>query len=963
MGVNISAQMGLQWPARQDTGRGTGAGQEHKGPIITKRRAFPFYVGGGSTSRYGESNVESEVSISGTVLDTPYPIVVGHALVTGQLINTPAESTPGIYHLAYRLFDADNRVEYEISNVKVGDYSITATGGSTGVAWIPWAQAYDGTQTARDATFGAAFNDWDQAFTSMGVLFLKINANTGPGFQIPTVTCEVKTSTLVDWASQDDVTGLDDITVTGIYTAADNNRRWQVKIDSVGTPDQFVYRSHDGSSWSSWSAAANVSVSPTTLNNGIKVQWAATTGHTVDDVWTIRQLSNPFMAKYFFLTSLLFGPGWDDSMFDVSSWTDKADRCDEAMADDTSLWSTNGQLEGDKAADVINLVRKHCFGWLTTFGGTYYAGFDHELSSADGTFIQDDGDFTDDGYPQVTWIDNGVTYDSGSTTYKDTANNWVEAGATYAPSTQNQKLEERTPLFINASVATRWIEQRILKDLEERRLVSFTSPPENAINLMPGDRADVTDNTGLSSFAVRVETAKKNQSETWTITGREYKASALSTSTDTEKSTVDGGTSTAPPAPPTSPIQTFIEAGPWETDSYVPDPDDYTSGWTTSNMVFAYNASRDASAAGSTGTSASGYGYYDFTSALGSEDSLLVHILSNFYGSLYPQQGTWYIEYETNSGVQASFELAGEDDKYNRTVFVVPVDSSGTYHRIKIRYSNPWAGVSNIGSFFRRLHVVPYRRNSGMMLAEKWEWTEAATPEDTVSRYSFGFVNQNGAFTESASTPVNTSEINVTQFNSGLFHANADYYEGLYFTTMKVVGIYGAIADFTGTSIRTQNFEESQPGVLVTTAAGLVGIGESDPDEFLHIYDNPSPAAAATMIKMENNGSVQQSFIDNNASVEWVVQNANNGLFSITKAGTGVREFQVDGSGNVEIQGAHVLNELASTPPAPDVSAQCNVYMKSDKFVIMYDDAGTTKYWYLDLTSTSGTWTYTTTAP
>ena len=57
------------------------------------------------------------------------------------------------------------------------------------------------------------------------------------------------------------------------------------------------------------------------------------------------------------------------------------------------------------------------------------------------------------------------------------------------------------------------------------------------------------------------------------------------------------------------------------------------------------------------------------------------------------------------------------------------------------------------------------------------------------------------------------------------------------------------------------------------------------------------------------------------------------------------------------------FSELSTTPTAPANGAECNVYMKNDKIVLSYNDAGTVRYKYLDLSGTGVTWVATTSAP
>jgi hypothetical protein len=67
-------------------------------------------------------------------------------------------------------------------------------------------------------------------------------------------------------------------------------------------------------------------------------------------------------------------------------------------------------------------------------------------------------------------------------------------------------------------------------------------------------------------------------------------------------------------------------------------------------------------------------------------------------------------------------------------------------------------------------------------------------------------------------------------------------------------------------------------------------------------------------------------------------------------------------------QNLEIANSATFASETTDVSAllaasEGIVYFKGGKYVVAYNDAGTKKYRYLDLTSTNATWTYTTSAP
>lgn len=61
--------------------------------------------------------------------------------------------------------------------------------------------------------------------------------------------------------------------------------------------------------------------------------------------------------------------------------------------------------------------------------------------------------------------------------------------------------------------------------------------------------------------------------------------------------------------------------------------------------------------------------------------------------------------------------------------------------------------------------------------------------------------------------------------------------------------------------------------------------------------------------------------------------------------------------------GSITIEEEASTPSDPTSGTHVRMYMKADKLIFQYNDGGTVRYKYLDLTGTGVTWTHTTTAP
>jgi hypothetical protein len=76
-----------------------------------------------------------------------------------------------------------------------------------------------------------------------------------------------------------------------------------------------------------------------------------------------------------------------------------------------------------------------------------------------------------------------------------------------------------------------------------------------------------------------------------------------------------------------------------------------------------------------------------------------------------------------------------------------------------------------------------------------------------------------------------------------------------------------------------------------------------------------------------------------------------------------VSQLHLGSTAGLADSGTICIDEKDTTPANPSDGSQAKVYMKSDKIVIQYNDAGTVKYRYMDLTDTTATWTYTTTAP
>ena len=76
--------------------------------------------------------------------------------------------------------------------------------------------------------------------------------------------------------------GLDDCTISGNFNGAWTNTL-RIRIDGTGTPDTFEWSIDNGSTWED--TDVEITGSPQYLQDGLWVEFGATTGHTLTDYW------------------------------------------------------------------------------------------------------------------------------------------------------------------------------------------------------------------------------------------------------------------------------------------------------------------------------------------------------------------------------------------------------------------------------------------------------------------------------------------------------------------------------------------------------------------------------------------------------------------------------------------------------------------------------------------------------
>jgi len=76
-----------------------------------------------------------------------------------------------------------------------------------------------------------------------------------------------------------------DITRGGTYVGHGKKTAYVVEIDGTGTPNTFKWSNDGGATWEETTVNCVTSGNPYTLEEGITVYWASTTGHTMGDKW------------------------------------------------------------------------------------------------------------------------------------------------------------------------------------------------------------------------------------------------------------------------------------------------------------------------------------------------------------------------------------------------------------------------------------------------------------------------------------------------------------------------------------------------------------------------------------------------------------------------------------------------------------------------------------------------------
>lgn len=125
---------------------------------------------------------------------------------------------------------------------------------------------------------------------------------------------------------------------------------------------------------------------------------------------------------------------------------------------------------------------------------------------------------------------------------------------------------------------------------------------------------------------------------------------------------------------------------------------------------------------------------------------------------------------------------------------------------------------------------------------------------------------------------------------------------------------------------------------------GNVGVGTTAPGSRISIYGGSSIGASYCTVAAPSNGLIVEGYVGCGTA------------FPSSSLHLG----QVASSAEAA---TCLLDEKDTTPASPTSGTQVKMYMKADKIIFQYNDGGTVRYKYLDLTGTTDTWTASTTAP
>jgi|DewCreStandDraft_4_1066084.scaffolds.fasta_scaffold04830_3 hypothetical protein len=141
---------------------------------------------------------------------------------------------------------------------------------------------------------------------------------------------------------------------------------------------------------------------------------------------------------------------------------------------------------------------------------------------------------------------------------------------------------------------------------------------------------------------------------------------------------------------------------------------------------------------------------------------------------------------------------------------------------------------------------------------------------------------------------------------------------------------------------------------------GFVGIGTSSPEVGLHVqgrrllvhFDDFGNWA----VRLRGQKNTSNLWGEYDIVPHWMGMDFNNPQVPRLMC-------RIGAFGEVTIGANLLLPAQTSTPANPSVSSEAKIYVKGSKLVVQFNDAGTVRYKWLDLTGTGTTWQHSTSAP
>ena len=139
-------------------------------------------------------------------------------------------------------------------------------------------------------------------------------------------------------------TGLDDLTMdaASVYRGAESDT-YRVYIDSVGTTDTYKWSRDDGVTWEAEEVPIAGAATAMELEFGLLIEFAAITGHTETEYWTIT-VAPAFTAVAELVDSA--GPSFEQTITDAPSQAD------------TWVKKVAGMMKAKETTFDINLIPK-----------------------------------------------------------------------------------------------------------------------------------------------------------------------------------------------------------------------------------------------------------------------------------------------------------------------------------------------------------------------------------------------------------------------------------------------------------------------------------------------------------------------------------------------------------------------------------------------------------------------------